>query len=296
MSRANTTTRSLWRAPRPRWKPPQRLDEFHPLARHRSLASRSTGELWQVQWIWHGERGKGPTLFCFFPPACASLPNLRNYRVFITCKQPATIKPLILTSSFPSLFCELLVCNSQMCGRLMRPETCYFPATTPSTKKKNRALPSAIMQHSLAAARQNLQPRTAPLKGRLMWGEQTGESGRPRGHAKCKGNMTLLQLPNGDITICSATLLRISQLFPRVLREKKKRGKSFSASEFKRNWVWPDHLLFITSVFLVPRVGDKCPESAGKTKYSRMWETVYHRSDVNKESPGQRMSSDGDGC
>lgn len=163
---------------------------------------------------------------------------------------------------------------------------------------KTRALPSAIMQHSLAAARQNLQPRTAPLKGRLTWGEQTGESGRPRGHAKCKGNMTLLQLPNGDITICSATLLRISQLFPRVLQKKKKKrgGGSFSASEFKRNWVWPDHLLFITSVFLVPRVSDKCRESAGKTKYSRMWETVYHRSDVNKESPCQRMSLDHGGC
>lgn len=175
----------------------------------------------------------------------------------------------------------------------MSPEICYFPATTPSTEIAQCRVQSC---NTLAAARQNLQPRTAPLKGRLMWGEQTGESGRPRGHAKCKGNMTLLQLPNGDITICSATLLRISQLFPRVLQKKKgkKRGESFSASEFKGNWVWPDHLLFITSVFLVPRVGDKCPESAGKTKSSRMWEAVYHRSDVNKECPCQRISLDHD--
>lgn len=93
-----------------------------------------------------------------------------------------------------------------------------------------------------------------------MWEEQTGESGRPSSHAKCKGNMTLLQLPNGDITICSATSLQISKHFWRVLGSAGRDGfeNPFNTSEFKHNWVWNTvltcssaHLLFISFLLVL---------------------------------------------
>lgn len=123
---------SLRRARRARRKPPQLLSEFHPLARHRLLASQSAGKLWQVQWLWHGECSRRPTGFSL--PACTSFPNSCNYCTFITRKQPATIKLLILIPSFPSLVTNYWSVIPQKCGRLMRPEICYFPAAALSTK------------------------------------------------------------------------------------------------------------------------------------------------------------------
>lgn len=75
--------------------------------------------------------------------------------------------------------------------------------------------------------------------------------------------MTLLQLPNGDITICSATLLRISQHFQRVLwKEKKKKNLSVPAS---LNAIEFDLIISYSlfQFFLVLRVSDKCPERWG---------------------------------
>lgn len=73
---------------------------------------------------------------------------------------------------------------------------------------------------------------------------------------KMQGNMTLLQLPDGDITICSATSIQSLGMFggvsqsavPRRLR------KALTVTEMKHYWVWNhvfDPLIFYWWIFLL---------------------------------------------
>lgn len=113
-----------------------------------------------------------------------------------------------------------------------------------------------------------------------MWEEQTGESGRPSSHAKCKGNMTLLQLPNGDITICSATSLQISKHFGECFGLQDGMGLknlsvwvSLNTIEFEIRF-WPAHLLFISFV-LVLHVGVINVQRGGKKQFTTGCEKLF---------------------